>query len=117
MGYCITDFQTNDIKGACWVPGKKSIQSSYCSELAGILTTLKRTEQLCREKVINQGHLTIACNNIAAGLSLQTKDFPNLARTTLISYRTSSERSKNSQLRFHTNTWKDAKQQNTLVEN
>ena len=75
-GYCITDFQMNNINGACWVPGKKTIQSSYHSELAGILATLKRTEQLCREKAINQGHLIIAWDNIAAGLALQMKDFP-----------------------------------------
>ena len=58
------------------MPGEQRIQSSYRSELAGILATHKRTEQLCSNKAINQGNLIIACDNIAAGLSLQTKDFP-----------------------------------------
>ena len=41
------------------------------------MATLLQTKNLCDEYNINQGHITIACDNIAAGRSLQSSAFPN----------------------------------------
>ena len=75
-GYCLT---YNNIKwrGACRVPGNKAIQCAYRSELTGILAVLYMVKQLCLERNLDNGWLTIACDNIAAGKALCQTHYPN----------------------------------------
>ena len=76
-GYSITDFKGNAIKGACRVPGQPQDQSSYRSELAGILATLYKVLVLCQRHNITNGHITVACDNTAAGQSINQQFYPN----------------------------------------
>ena len=49
------------------------MQSAYRSELAGIYATLRMCQTICREHEIHNGSITLACDNLAAGLSLRRK--------------------------------------------
>ena len=77
-GFCVGSTLDPVWKGACRVPGALTDQSAYHSELVGIYATLQMCLKLCQEYSISSGGITIACDNIAAGRSLQrTLYYPN----------------------------------------
>jgi hypothetical protein len=54
------------IKGFNWVPGSTVNQSSYRSELAGLLGVVSFTVELCKYHSIKEASITIACDNLSA---------------------------------------------------
>lgn len=66
---------TGRIKGWNWVPGGVFNQSSYRSELAGLLGIVSFTVELCTYHKTPKATITIACDNI---LALQTPLIPIL---------------------------------------
>ena len=72
-GYCIGDSPLVLWQGACRVPGTIAVQSAYRSELAGIYARLRMCQTICRDHEIHKGSITLACDNLAAGLSLRRK--------------------------------------------
>ncbi len=54
------------IKGWNWVPGSTHVQSSYRSELSGLLGIVSFIVELCTFHDIKYGSITIACDNFSA---------------------------------------------------
>ena len=77
-GFCIGDSLKSVWQGACRVPGPLKAQSAYRSELISSYSTLHMCSALCHQHYITSGSITIACDNISAGRSIQrTLYYPN----------------------------------------
>lgn len=57
---------SNRMVGRNIVPGHAEDQSAYRSELAGILGVVSIVKELVKYYEIEEGHVTIGCNNISA---------------------------------------------------
>jgi hypothetical protein len=68
------DSSKGRIKGFNWVSGSTVNQSSYRSELAGLLGIVTFTIELCKYHSIKEASITIACDNISALLNSLDQD-------------------------------------------